>query len=53
MGCNLKLEEIFYKIHRSNMGKLDENGQPIYREEGRVLKSALYFKPDIESILER
>lgn len=52
-GLQHKIEEVFDEIHRSNMSKLDENGQPIYREDGKVLKSALYFKPDIKSILER
>jgi hypothetical protein len=45
------IEPIFQEIQRSNMSKLDENGQPIYREDGKVLKSALYFKPDISKIL--
>lgn len=52
-GLQHKIEEIFDEIHRSNMSKLDDNGQPIYRDDGKVLKSALYFKPDIKSILER
>lgn len=52
-GLQYKIEEIFDEIHRSNMSKLDENGQPIYREDGKVLKSTLYFKPEIKSILER
>jgi len=30
---------------------LDENGQPIYREDGKVLKSTKYFKPNIAEIL--
>ena len=34
------------------MSKLDEKGEPIYREDGKVLKSELYFKPDIKTILE-
>ena len=33
------------------MSKLDDKGQPIYREDGKVLKSDLYFKPDIKTIL--
>ena len=33
------------------MSKLDKNGKPIYREDGKVLKSELYFKPDIKRIL--
>ncbi len=52
-GLQDKMADIFEEIQRSNMSKLDENGQPIYREDGKVLKSNRYFKPDIRSILER
>jgi hypothetical protein len=45
--------EIFDEIQRSNMSKLDENNQPIFREDGKVLKGANYFKPDIKGILEK
>jgi predicted HAD superfamily Cof-like phosphohydrolase len=48
-----KIEEVFDEIQRSNMSKLDENGQPIFREDGKILKSNLYFKPDIRKILEK
>jgi predicted HAD superfamily Cof-like phosphohydrolase len=51
-GMQHKIEEVFQEIQRSNMSKLDENGQPIYREDGKVMKSELYFKPDIASILD-
>ena len=44
------MEEVFDEIHRSNMSKLDENGNPIYREDGKVVKGLNYFKPDIEKI---
>ena len=50
-GLQHKIEEIFFEIQRSNMSKLDENGKPIYREDGKILKSNLYFKPNIEKIL--
>lgn len=50
-GLQDLIEPIFQEIQRSNMSKLDENGKPIYREDGKVLKSALYFKPDISKIL--
>lgn len=50
-GLQHKIEEIFFEIQRSNMSKLDENGKPIYREDGKILKSELYFKPNIEKIL--
>ncbi|HQQ94230.1 MAG TPA: nucleoside triphosphate pyrophosphohydrolase family protein [Bacteroidia bacterium] len=51
-GLEHKIEEIYDEIHRSNMSKLDEKGQPIFREDGKVLKSSNYFKPDIRRILD-
>lgn len=50
-GMQDVMEEIFDEIHRSNMSKLDENGNPIYREDGKVIKGPNYFKPEIEKIL--
>jgi hypothetical protein len=44
---------VFEEIQRSNMSKLDENGQPIYREDGKVMKSDRYFKPNLHAILEK
>jgi predicted HAD superfamily Cof-like phosphohydrolase len=52
-GLQFKIEEVFEEIQRSNMSKLDEKGNPIYREDGKILKSNLYFKPDIKSIIEK
>lgn len=52
-GLQDKIVEVFKEIQRSNMSKLDENGQPIFRQDGKVLKSNLYFKPDIKSILDK
>ncbi len=50
-GMQHKIEEVYSEIQRSNMSKLDKDGNPIYREDGKVMKSDLYFKPDIEGIL--
>ncbi len=52
-GLQHKIAEVFQEIQRSNMSKLDADGNPIYREDGKVLKSELYFKPDIKKILEQ
>jgi predicted HAD superfamily Cof-like phosphohydrolase len=52
-GLQHKIAEVFQEIQRSNMSKLDKDGKPIYREDGKVLKSELYFKPDIASILNK
>lgn len=52
-GLQHKIEEVFLEIQRSNMSKLDADGRPIYREDGKVLKSERYFRPDIAAVLER
>jgi predicted HAD superfamily Cof-like phosphohydrolase len=52
-GLQHKIEEVFEEIQRSNMSKLDANGKPIYREDGKVMKSDLYFRPNIQRILEK
>ena len=52
-GLQHKIVEVFTEIQRSNMSKLDINGKPIYREDGKVLKSSLYFRPNIKAILEK
>jgi len=43
----INLDECFSEVQKSNMSKLDENGQPIYREDGKVLKGPNYFEPDL------
>lgn len=50
-GMQHKIEEVFDEIHKSNMSKLGEDGKPIYREDGKVLKGPDYFRPEIEKIL--
>lgn len=52
-GLQYKIEAVFNEIQRSNMSKLDASGQPIYREDGKVMKGPNYFRPDIKSILEK
>lgn len=52
-GLQHKIEEVFDEIHRSNMSKLDGEGKPIFREDGKILKSEKYFRPNIKSILDK
>ena len=42
------IEDVFDEIQRSNMSKLGEDGEPIYREDGKVLKGPNYFKPNFK-----
>ena len=50
-GLQHKIEEVFDEIQRSNMSKLGEDGKPIYREDGKMMKGPNYFKPNFEKIL--
>ncbi|MEO7978463.1 nucleoside triphosphate pyrophosphohydrolase family protein [Flavobacterium sp.] len=50
-GLQNKIEAVFDEIQRSNMSKLGDGGQPIYREDGKVLKGPNYFKPDFSKLL--
>ena len=52
-GLQHKIEEVFDEIQRSNMSKLGTDGEPIYRDDGKVLKGPNYFKPNIQRILEQ
>ena len=51
-GLQHKITDVFNEIHRSNMSKLDDNGKPIYREDGKIMKSKNYFLPEIKAVLE-
>ncbi len=52
-GLQDKIVEVFNEIQRSNMSKLDINGKPVIREDGKILKGPNYFKPKIKEILEK
>lgn len=49
-GLQHKIEAVFDEIQQSNMSKLGEDGQPIYREDGKVMKGPHYFKPNFEKL---
>lgn len=50
-GMGIALEDGFYEVHRSNMTKLDADGKPIYREDGKVIKSDRYDPPNLQRII--
>lgn len=53
VSYGIPIDEIFQEIHDSNMSKLDSSGNPIRREDGKILKGPNYFAPDIKSILDK
>lgn len=50
-GLQEVAEALFDEVHRSNMSKLDENGQVVIRADGKVLKSGRWRPPDLAEIL--
>lgn len=50
-GMQDYMERVFLEIHRSNMSKMDENGKPIRREDGKILKGPQYSKPNLKKII--
>ena len=52
-GLQHKIVKVFNEIQRSNMSKLDINGKPVIREDGKILKGPNYFKPNIKGILDK
>lgn len=51
-GLDNHFEEMFEEVQRSNMSKLDRNGKPIKREDGKILKGPDFFLPRLKEILE-
>ncbi|MDA9996387.1 nucleoside triphosphate pyrophosphohydrolase family protein [Candidatus Pelagibacter sp.] len=43
----IDLDKCFEEVQNSNMSKLGEDGKPIYKESGKVMKGPKYFKPDL------
>ena len=48
----INLDKCFEEVQNSNMSKLDENGKPIYNEQGKVMKGPNYFKPDLSKFID-
>ena len=47
----IDLDKCFDEVQNSNMSKLDEDGKPIYNENGKVMKGPNYFKPDLSKFV--
>ena len=45
------LDEALDRVHQSNMSKLGEDGLPIYREDGKVLKGPNYAPPKLTDLI--
>ena len=45
----INLDNCFDEVQNSNMSKLDNDGKPIYNNDGKVMKGPNYFKPDLKN----
>ena len=50
-NMNWFLDEALHRVHESNMSKLGEDGKPIYREDGKVLKGPNYKPPNLTDLI--
>jgi predicted HAD superfamily Cof-like phosphohydrolase len=50
-NMNWSLDEALDRVHKSNMSKLGEDGRPIYREDGKVLKGPNYQPPTLTDLV--
>lgn len=48
----IPFDKVFEEVHKSNMSKLGADGKPVYREDGKVLKSDMYRPPNIQQFFE-
>jgi len=47
----IPLDEVITEVHRANMTKLGEDGRPIFREDGKLLKPRTFRAPDVAGVL--
>jgi predicted HAD superfamily Cof-like phosphohydrolase len=51
-GMQHIIEDVFDEIQASNMSKLGDDGKPILRDDGKILKGPGYFRPDLSKFIE-
>lgn len=51
ISLGIDLDAAITEVHRANMSKLGPNGNPILREDGKVLKGPNYRAPDMAGVL--
>ncbi|MBT2587932.1 nucleoside triphosphate pyrophosphohydrolase family protein [Arthrobacter sp. ISL-95] len=45
------MQALSHEVFSSNMSKLDADGKPLYRDDGKIAKSSLFREPDIAGAL--
>jgi len=50
-GMQHIIEDVFDEIQASNMSKLGDDGKPVLRDDGKILKGPGYFRPDLSKFI--
>jgi predicted HAD superfamily Cof-like phosphohydrolase len=51
LEAGIDLNAVFNEVHASNMTKMGGDGEPVKREDGKILKGPNYIKPDVRKVL--
>lgn len=51
LAMGMDIDGAMEEVHKSNMSKLDEDGKPIYRDDGKVLKGPNFKPPKLEKFI--
>lgn len=49
-SLSIPLEKVFEAVHESNMSKLGDDGKPLFRHDGKILKGPNYKQPDFSKV---
>ena len=47
----IPIDKCFEEVHNSNMSKRSVDGNPIFRDDGKILKGPNFYEPDLKGIL--
>lgn len=51
VSFGIDLDAVLAEVHESNMTKLDDHGNPIFQDDGKVLKGPNYREADVAKVL--
>ena len=52
VALGLDIQTAFIRVHNSNMSKLGDDGKPVYREDGKIIKGSNYKPPNLKDLVE-
>lgn len=53
LSLGIDLDEAIRRVHKANMSKLGDDGKPLLRDDGKVLKGPNYREPDMTGVVTR